>query len=177
MKPLMVFVSAPSPLPRRHRLRMAHKPLACVFLQPFQHHIPRRLLPIPPAPAALDEFLIQAHAIGQDHVSKDTLVLVVAMGLEHDFLSEYKFRRGLLRSFTVGLAFLQSMPRGSGRKVALVGRWLLSAKCGSSAPRWHHHKAVLNTVALTFSISGGARRRPLHAVVRVRFRPLEQLVP
>ena len=56
-------------------------------------------------------------------------------------------------------------------------QWLLSAKCGSSAPRWHHHNAVLNAVALTFSISGGARRRPLHAVVRVRFRPLEPLVP
>ena len=40
------------------------------------------------APPLLDEFLIQAHPIGQDHVSKGALVLVEAVGLEGNFLPE-----------------------------------------------------------------------------------------
>jgi hypothetical protein len=40
------------------------------------------------APSLLDEFLIQAHPIGLDHVSKGALVLVEAVDLEGDFLPE-----------------------------------------------------------------------------------------
>ena len=40
-----------------------------------------------------------------------------------------------------------------------------SAKCGSSVPRSHRHKAVLSPVALTPSTSCGAKRRQLHVIV------------
>ncbi len=42
---------------------------------------PCRILPIPP-PALLDEFLIEIHAIGQDHIGKGADVLVVTICLE-----------------------------------------------------------------------------------------------
>ncbi len=35
----------------------------------------------------------------------------------------------------------------------------LAAKCGTSAPRSHRHKAVLSPVTLTLSVSGGERMR------------------
>ena len=69
----------------------AHKPflrLSCFLLQPFQHRIPRRILPIPPAPAVFDQRVIDVGAIGQEHIGKGAPVLVVAVGLERDFLPE-----------------------------------------------------------------------------------------
>jgi CheY-like chemotaxis protein len=38
------------------------------MLQPFQHRIAWRILPVPPAPILLDEFLIEVQPIGQDHI-------------------------------------------------------------------------------------------------------------
>ena len=38
----------------------------------------------------LDEFLIEVHPIRQDHIAKGARVLVVAVGLERDVLSEDK---------------------------------------------------------------------------------------
>ena len=76
------------PLPRRHGLGIspqAFPGLSCVVLQPFQHRILWRVLPIPPAPALLDEFLIDVRAIRQEHIGKRALVLVVAVRLERDF--------------------------------------------------------------------------------------------
>jgi transposase len=49
------------PLPRRHRLRIgpqAFPGFSCAPLQPFQHHILRRVARISPASALLDEFLM-----------------------------------------------------------------------------------------------------------------------
>jgi len=63
-----VTLSSLPPLPRRHRLRINPQayPLRSRFLlQLFQYRIPWRILPIPPAPALLDEFLIEIHPIGQ----------------------------------------------------------------------------------------------------------------
>jgi len=37
---------------------------------------------MPPASALLEEFLIQVHAIGQDHIGQGVLVLVETVGLE-----------------------------------------------------------------------------------------------
>jgi hypothetical protein len=36
----------------------------------------------------LDEFLIEVHATGQDHIAKGALVFVVAMGLDSDVFPE-----------------------------------------------------------------------------------------
>jgi hypothetical protein len=44
------------------------------------------ILPIPPAPALLDEFLIEVHPIGQKHISNGASVLVLAEGLKCDLL-------------------------------------------------------------------------------------------
>ena len=65
-----------------------------------------RILPIPPAPALLHEFLIEIHPIRQDHVSKDALVLVVAVRLDRDLFLEDEVRGNLLRLLAEGLAFL-----------------------------------------------------------------------
>ena len=43
---------------------------------------------VPPAPALIDEFLIEIHAIGEDHIAKGALVLVVAVSLKRDFLPQ-----------------------------------------------------------------------------------------
>ncbi len=50
--------------------------------------MPRRVLPIPPAPALPDEFVIQIHPIGQDHLSQDAFVLVKAVCLDGDFFTK-----------------------------------------------------------------------------------------
>ena len=39
-------------------------PLTRFLRESFQHRIPQRVCPIPPAPAVLDEFAIEVHAIG-----------------------------------------------------------------------------------------------------------------
>ncbi len=56
-----------------------------------------------------DEFLIQVHAIGQEHVSKGAPVLVLTMSLEDDISPEHERGRSLLRSGTKGLAFLRAV--------------------------------------------------------------------
>jgi hypothetical protein len=74
---LIKFLFPFPPLPQRFRLRISPQPflpLSCFRLKTFQHRISRRILPIPPAPAMLDEFLIQVHAIGQEHVSNGASV-------------------------------------------------------------------------------------------------------
>jgi hypothetical protein len=45
-------------------------------------------LPIPPAPAAFDQRMIDVGAIEQEHVSKGAPVLVLAVGLEDDIFPE-----------------------------------------------------------------------------------------
>ena len=71
MRCLSWLASLLPPLPRRHRLRIgpqAYLGVSCCLLQAFQHRIPRRILPIPPAHPLSDEFLIQVHPIGQEHL-------------------------------------------------------------------------------------------------------------
>jgi hypothetical protein len=61
------FLSLP-PLPRRDGCRIDPQPflgLSRVLLQPFQHRIPRRILPIPPAPTVFDQRVIDVGAIGR----------------------------------------------------------------------------------------------------------------
>ncbi len=99
------------PLPRRHRLRIdpqAFPRLLRFVSQHFQHRIPQRILPIPPAPAFLYELLIEIQAIGQDHDSKDAFVLVVTVGLDSDLLAERQLRSGVLRSCAERLALLRA---------------------------------------------------------------------
>ena len=70
----------------RKRLRIipqAFLRLSCFLLQPFQDRIPRRMLPIPPTPALLDEFLIEVHSIRQQPTVErcvQTLRLVYVCG-------------------------------------------------------------------------------------------------
>ena len=51
---------------------------------------PRCILPIPPTPASLDEFLIDVRSIRQKHVSKGAPVLVEAVGPKCDLLPKDK---------------------------------------------------------------------------------------
>jgi len=51
---------------------------------PFQDRIGRRILPIPPAPALLGEFLIEIHVFEQNYIGNGTSILVVAVGLDGD---------------------------------------------------------------------------------------------
>ena len=67
------------------------------------------MLPIPSAPALLDEFLIEIHFIGQEHVSNGALVLVVTVGLERDFFAVGEVSNGVLGFLAVGLAFLRAI--------------------------------------------------------------------
>ena len=46
------------------------------------------ILPIPPAPAIFDEFVIDVGTIGQEHIGKGAPVLVLPVGLEHDFFAK-----------------------------------------------------------------------------------------
>jgi hypothetical protein len=59
---------------------------SCFFFQPFQHPITWRILPIPPTPALFGVFLIDVGIIGQDHIPNGARVLVLAVGLDRDFL-------------------------------------------------------------------------------------------
>jgi hypothetical protein len=54
----------------------------------------------------LDEFLIEVHAIRQDHVSNGSAVLFLAECLEHYVLIKDQLGGGLLCSLPIGLAFL-----------------------------------------------------------------------
>jgi hypothetical protein len=62
-------------------------PVSCFLLQPFKYCILWSIFPIPPAPTLPYEFLIQVHPIGQDHLAKCAPVLVLAVGLDGDFLA------------------------------------------------------------------------------------------
>jgi hypothetical protein len=55
--------------------------------------------PIPPAPALLDKFRIEIHAIRQDHVSNGSAVLYLAECLERYVLIKDQLRGGLLARF------------------------------------------------------------------------------
>ena len=57
----------------------------------------------------LDEFLIEIHATGQDHIPDGALVLVVTIGVDGDFLPEGKGRDGSLGVVAVGLPFLRAV--------------------------------------------------------------------
>ena len=57
----------------------------------------------------LDEFLIQIHPIGQEHIGKGAPVLVVAVSLERDFLAKDHGRGRVLRLLPVGLALLRAI--------------------------------------------------------------------
>jgi hypothetical protein len=53
--------------------------LSRLSLQFLQCDVAGRIFSVPPAPALLDEFLIEVRAIGQNHIAKDALVLVEAV--------------------------------------------------------------------------------------------------
>ena len=54
----------------------------------------------------LDEFLIEIHPIGQEHVSKGAPVLVVSVGLHGDFFPKGEGRGRVFGVVAKGLAFL-----------------------------------------------------------------------
>ena len=87
------------PLPWRNRVKF-YPPttprLSCILLQPFQHRISWRILPIPPAPAVFDEFRIDVGSIPQEYVSKGAPILVLVVRLERDFIAEGEGRGGVL---------------------------------------------------------------------------------
>ena len=62
--------------------------LSRFFLQPFQHGITWRILPIPPAPPLFDECVIDVGATRQEHMGKGAPVLVLAVGLKDDIFPE-----------------------------------------------------------------------------------------
>ena len=106
------LVSAPSPLPRRHRLWISPQALlrvSCILLQPFKDRISRRIFPILPTPALLYEFLIDVHSIQQEHVSKGARVLVLAVGLDGDLFPKGEGRGSVLGVVAVGLALLRAV--------------------------------------------------------------------
>ena len=78
----------PPPLPRRHWMRIEPQSLLRLSrfgFWPFEHRVSWRILSIPPAPALPDKFQMEIHPIGQDHVPKCALVLVVAVRLERPY--------------------------------------------------------------------------------------------
>ena len=56
----------------------------------------------------LDEFLIEAHPIRQEHIAKGALVLVVIVGLDGDVLPKDEVRGGMLGLLAVSLALLRA---------------------------------------------------------------------
>ena len=57
-------------------------------LQPLAPPASRCQPHIADATSLLDEFLIESHAIGQDHIAKGALILVVAVGLDRNAFTE-----------------------------------------------------------------------------------------
>ena len=57
----------------------------------------------------LDEFLIEAHPIRQEHITKGALVLVVTVSLDGDVLPKDEVRGGVLGIVAKGLAFLRAV--------------------------------------------------------------------
>ena len=76
---------------------------------PFQDRVPRRILPIPPTPAVLDQRVIDVGAIGQQHIGEGASSLVAAVRLERHFLPEDEVRGSLLGSLGEGLALLRAV--------------------------------------------------------------------
>jgi hypothetical protein len=59
------------PPPRWHWVRIGPQPYSgrsCSRFQFFKDRIPQRILPVPPAPALLDQRVIDVGAIGQEHI-------------------------------------------------------------------------------------------------------------
>jgi hypothetical protein len=67
---------------------------------------PRRILPIPPAPAFLDQRMVHIGSIRQNYIGNRAPVLVEAVSLECDLLPKGEGRSGVLRVLAVGLALL-----------------------------------------------------------------------
>jgi hypothetical protein len=68
-----------------HRLRISPQPflnLSRSVLQRFEYGIPRRIFPIPPAPAVFDERVIDVGPIGQEHIGEGAPVPVETVGLD-----------------------------------------------------------------------------------------------
>jgi hypothetical protein len=79
--------------PRRHGLRISPQAFLRFqrfLLQPLKLSIPWRILPIPPAPAVFDKCVIDVGAIQQEHVSKGTPILVLAVSLEDEIPPEHQ---------------------------------------------------------------------------------------
>ena len=62
--------------------------LSCIFLQPFEYCVPRRILSIPPAPAVFDQGMVDVGPIEQAYIGKGASILVEAVRLERDLFSE-----------------------------------------------------------------------------------------
>jgi hypothetical protein len=69
----------------------------------------------------LDEFLVEIHATGQDHIPNGALVLFVTIGVDGDFLPEGKGRGGVLGVVAVGLPLLRAVDSAEADTSA---RWL-----------------------------------------------------
>lgn len=53
--------------------------------------------------------MVDVGAIRQEYIGQSALVLIVAVGLERDFLSKDQCRRSLFGSLAVGLAILRAV--------------------------------------------------------------------
>jgi|SRR5215469_4695694 len=98
-----------SPLPRRDRRRIspyAEPCSSCPSYQLFKDHIPRSILPVPPAPALFGQLVVDVASIREECIGHRAPVLVLAVGLERDFLAESPLRSGWLGSLAVGSALL-----------------------------------------------------------------------
>ena len=60
------------------------------MLQLLRYKILLRILPIPPAPAILNEYVVDVRSVPQEHVSKGASVLVKTVSMERDFFTEDK---------------------------------------------------------------------------------------
>jgi hypothetical protein len=58
----------------------------------------------------LEEFLIEIHPIGQEHIGKGAPILVEAVGLERDLFPDGEFRGGVLGLLAVSPLSGQSIP-------------------------------------------------------------------
>ena len=70
----------------------------------------RRILLIPPAPAVFDQRVIDVRAVGEQHISKRTSVLALAVCLEPDLFPDGEFRGGVLGLLAVSPLSGQSIP-------------------------------------------------------------------
>ena len=80
-----------------------------LLLESLKLSISRRIFPIPPTPAVLDEHVVDVSSVPQVHVCKGAPVLILPVGLKNDISPEDERSRRLLRSFAEGLAFLRAV--------------------------------------------------------------------